>query len=439
MYSINQSTGALTSIAADVASGVTPDGIAVDPLGKFVYVANTTSNTVSMYAANDFSAGFGVFSGIGIGTTTPANTFVVTGSPASGTHTARIENLLGGTTKNNGLLIVAGNNTGVAASELVTFQRADATVIGSISQNAATTVAYNLSSDRRIKDNIASTTFGLADVLKINVDDFSFISDPNKKKMTGFIAQELNAVFPGAVTTNGDNGTDTLVATSTPWMVDYSKLTPLLVKGEQDLNANLDSLAGLAAPVVGSPADTYATAFFKNIFAKVGTWLADVGNNITDIFAGTFHAKDKLCINNTCVTEDQLRVLLKNSGITPSGSTLFSTTTTSVITSTPLTISIHGNNPATINVGDIYGDLGATITAPTSALNLGIKVSVDGGSLIDMSNISIDTTGAGVHHIVYTVVDQSNATTTAERVVNVVSLVPPPAPVATSTATTSPL
>jgi 6-phosphogluconolactonase (cycloisomerase 2 family) len=434
MYSINQSTGALTSIAADIATGSSPRGVGVDPTGRFAYVANGFGNTISMYSINDFSAGFGVFSGIGIGTTTPANTFVVTGSPASGTHTARIENLLGGTTKNNGLLVVAGNNTGVAASELVTFQRTDATVIGSISQNAATTVAYNLSSDRRIKDNIASTTFGLADVLKINVDDFSFISDPNKKRMTGFIAQELNAIFPGAVTTNGDNGTDALAATSTPWMVDYSKLTPLLVKGEQDLNAKLDSLAGLVAPVVGSPAESFAPAFFKNIFVKVGTWLADARNNITDIFAGTFHAKDKLCINNTCVTEDQLKALLKSSGIIPSASTLVSTTTTSVITAAPITISIHGNNPATINVGDTYGDLGATITAPTSALNLGIKVSIDGGSLIDMSNISIDTTGAGVHHIVYTVVDQSNATTTAERILNVISLAPP-APVATSTPT----
>jgi 6-phosphogluconolactonase (cycloisomerase 2 family) len=53
MYSINQSTGALTSIATAIATGTNPKSVAVDPTGRFVYVVNSvTSGTVSMYSIN---------------------------------------------------------------------------------------------------------------------------------------------------------------------------------------------------------------------------------------------------------------------------------------------------------------------------------------------------------------------------------------------------
>jgi 6-phosphogluconolactonase len=48
MYTINSSTGALTSIGM-IAAGTGPDSVAVDPAGKFAYVANFGSNDVSMY------------------------------------------------------------------------------------------------------------------------------------------------------------------------------------------------------------------------------------------------------------------------------------------------------------------------------------------------------------------------------------------------------
>lgn len=50
-YSIDQTTGALTSIGS-VPSGNTPFGMAIDPTGRFVYVANRNSHNVSAYAIN---------------------------------------------------------------------------------------------------------------------------------------------------------------------------------------------------------------------------------------------------------------------------------------------------------------------------------------------------------------------------------------------------
>jgi 6-phosphogluconolactonase (cycloisomerase 2 family) len=51
-YTINASTGALTSIATAVAAGIGPHSVTVDPSGKFAYVANWSSNDVSAYTIN---------------------------------------------------------------------------------------------------------------------------------------------------------------------------------------------------------------------------------------------------------------------------------------------------------------------------------------------------------------------------------------------------
>ena len=51
MYTINATTGALTSIGTIAARG-TPVSVAVDPPGKFAYVTNSGSNDVSMYTIN---------------------------------------------------------------------------------------------------------------------------------------------------------------------------------------------------------------------------------------------------------------------------------------------------------------------------------------------------------------------------------------------------
>ena len=55
MYTINGTTGALTSVGT-IPAGIQPASVAVDPAGKFAYVTNSGSNDVSMYTI-DGSAG----------------------------------------------------------------------------------------------------------------------------------------------------------------------------------------------------------------------------------------------------------------------------------------------------------------------------------------------------------------------------------------------
>jgi DNA-binding beta-propeller fold protein YncE len=61
MYTINATTGALTSIGT-IAAGTNPASVAVDPASKFVYVTNYSSSDVSMYSIN---ATTGVLTSIG--------------------------------------------------------------------------------------------------------------------------------------------------------------------------------------------------------------------------------------------------------------------------------------------------------------------------------------------------------------------------------------
>ncbi len=53
MYTINSATGVLTpTTPATVPTGWFPQEIAIDPLGRFVYTANTDDSTVSMFTVN---------------------------------------------------------------------------------------------------------------------------------------------------------------------------------------------------------------------------------------------------------------------------------------------------------------------------------------------------------------------------------------------------
>jgi hypothetical protein len=108
---------------------------------------------------------------------------------------------------------------------------------------------------------------------------------------------------------------------------------------------------------------------------------------------------------------------------------------------------INGDNPAIVQVGATYNDLGATITGPQQDLNLGISTFVNG---IEMSPVQIDTSTAATDTIDYVATDQNGLTSTITRTVlieapandNQATTTPannnsPPPAAATTTAATS--
>ncbi len=70
VYSINQTTGALTEVGAPIAAGMYPESIAVDPSGKFAYVVNAgLSNTVLVYTINQTTGALTAGTAVATGTT----------------------------------------------------------------------------------------------------------------------------------------------------------------------------------------------------------------------------------------------------------------------------------------------------------------------------------------------------------------------------------
>jgi hypothetical protein len=113
---------------------------------------------------------------------------------------------------------------------------------GDISVNTtANTTAYNTSSDSRLK-HMPENFDGLSIVMQMLPKKYERISDPGVKEF-GLYAQELNNILPQAVSIGKQN--------SDTWMIDYSKLTPVLAKAIQELKTQLedakDRIAALEA------------------------------------------------------------------------------------------------------------------------------------------------------------------------------------------------
>jgi Chaperone of endosialidase len=106
--------------------------------------------------------------------------------------------------------------------------------IGSVSNVSGTGVAYNVTSDSTLKENIKNTGFSLKDLMKLKVVDFNFKSDLNKRTSTGFLAQEVYKIYPLAVT-KPTKSVD-------KWQMSREALVPLLVKSIQDQQSEITDL-----------------------------------------------------------------------------------------------------------------------------------------------------------------------------------------------------
>jgi hypothetical protein len=109
-------------------------------------------------------------------------------------------------------------------------------LVGTITTSGSAT-AYNTSSDRRLKENIAASdnAGALIDAIEVVKHDWKV----GGHVRYGVIAQDLHDVVPEAVTVGDPEDAETL---KNPWGVDYSKLVPMLVKEIQSLRARVAQL-----------------------------------------------------------------------------------------------------------------------------------------------------------------------------------------------------
>jgi hypothetical protein len=118
--------------------------------------------------------------------------------------------------------------------------------VGSI-QSSASSVAYNTSSDYRLKENVDYTWDATTRLKQLKPARFNFIADPDTT-VDGFLAHEAQSVVPESVHGTKDGMRDETDeegnVTSVPDMqgIDQSKLVPLLVKTIQELEARITAL-----------------------------------------------------------------------------------------------------------------------------------------------------------------------------------------------------
>lgn len=110
------------------------------------------------------------------------------------------------------------------------------TVAGRVEFSSQNTVAYQTSSDSRLKTNITEMQDTVSIIKKIKPVKYNFIHDSDKKVMHGFIAQELYEVYPQPVSVGGED------PTKNPWSIAYGDLTPLLTAAIKELCDRIEYL-----------------------------------------------------------------------------------------------------------------------------------------------------------------------------------------------------
>lgn len=117
------------------------------------------------------------------------------------------------------------------------FTETAGSVRGSITYNrTSNVVAYNTTSDERLKENIADAPSALAFISNIQIRSFDW-KETGSHVTYGAIAQELVTAAPQAVTP-GDAGEEI----EQTWGVDFSQLVPPTVRAVQELIEKVEAL-----------------------------------------------------------------------------------------------------------------------------------------------------------------------------------------------------
>ena len=137
-----------------------------------------------------------------------------------------------GATNNGRLNLIKGSASGAGSTTAIGLYYAG-TGVGSIT-TTSTTTTYNTTSDARLKKNIVHAPSASEKVKAIQVRSFDWISSDEHVEH-GFIAQELQAVEPLAVT-EGET-----------WAIDPTKLIGTLTKALQEALTEIESLKARVA------------------------------------------------------------------------------------------------------------------------------------------------------------------------------------------------
>ena len=142
-----------------------------------------------------------------------------------------------------------GNSAGSSGFEFLTFRRSGVQ-IGSITQSGTTGVAYNNSSDYRLKEDVQPMVGASDRLMALKPVNFAWKADGSR--VDGFLAHEAQEVVPEAVTGEKDAVDDD----GNPQYqgIDQSKLVPLLTAALQEALTKIEALEARMAVLEGGAA-----------------------------------------------------------------------------------------------------------------------------------------------------------------------------------------
>lgn len=155
-------------------------------------------------------------------------------------------------------------------------------------------------SDKKLKTNVMTLNSGVLEgVLSLNPVNFDWKTqvgegtDGVRGNRIGFIAQEVEEVFPMLVNTD-ESGTKNVA---------YSNFTPLLIKAIQELSG----ISSSTAPLVDQSGKK---TFVGRFFDRMTVWLASSKNGINTFFAKKIFT-EQICVKKSdgshyCVSGDEL-------------------------------------------------------------------------------------------------------------------------------------
>ena len=134
-------------------------------------------------------------------------------------------------------VLSVGHKSGTASGDYYHIFYYGASPIGSITQNGTTAVAYNTTSDYRLKNNIEPLTGALAKVQALKPSKFVWVDG---REDDGFIAHELQEVLPNVVI--GEK--DAVDGEGNPkyQQVDYSRVVATLTAAIQEQQSIIEQL-----------------------------------------------------------------------------------------------------------------------------------------------------------------------------------------------------
>jgi len=159
---------------------------------------------------------------------------VANGTRLSISGSGEVARILGTTTGNPSLALDKSTNDSTTGQVFATFTiNNQGAGSGQINANGASQAAFGSFSDRRLKQNIVDLPPQLANIMALRPVEFDYIESEGGGHQTGFIAQEMETIFPDSVGERSDG-----MKTVTGW----NKTEAILIKAIQEQQAIITQL-----------------------------------------------------------------------------------------------------------------------------------------------------------------------------------------------------